>query len=451
VSSLYGSLVYRAIVAARGEGSVFRRLAEMRALERGPAALLARRQDERLAALLNHAGRASSYYRERWGGFAPAAPGDARRRLAELPLIGKPDVQQHYREMVAEPRVRRVTTKVTGGSTGQAVTIVKDRTATAAEMAATWMGFGWFGIEVGDRAARFWGTPSSPKRKLRFKAADFAMHRVSFSAFAFSDDDLERYWRRCLAFRPAYFYGYVSMLEAFASFVRRRGLPGPSLGLKAVVTTSEVLSDVQRATIEQAFGTRVLNEYGCGEFGPIAYQCERGSLHLMTQNLVVEVLRPDGTPAAQGEGGELVITDLNNYAMPMVRYRVGDFGELGAPCACGRSFPVLAKIWGRAYDFVEGPDGRRYHGEFFMYLFEDLRGKGMGVEQFQVTQTGPRTLEVLLTSPTPLGAEAVNGVAGEITRRLPGMEVAARAVPAIERLASGKMHVIRNPWRRGGA
>jgi phenylacetate-CoA ligase len=415
----------------------------MQALERSLPAQLVQRQDERLAALLAYAQARSPYYGERWGKTEPVNRSNARAYLATLPLIAKPDLQAHYQDMLAEPRVRRVTRKVTGGSTGQAVTIVKDRTATAAEMAATWMGLGWFGIHVGDRAARFWGTPFSARRRLRFRAADFTMHRTTFSAFAFTDEDLERYWKRCLEFRPAYFYGYVSMLEAFAAFVRRRGLPGRDLKLKAVVSTSEVLSSAQRAMLEDVFGTRVQNEYGCGEFGPIAYECEHGSLHIMSENLVVEVLGADGRPAAAGESGELVITDLNNFAMPMVRYRVGDFGVLGDGCSCNRGFPVLANIWGRAYDFVETPDGRRHHGEFLMYLFEDFRREGFGIEQFQVTQTEGWRLEVLVTSPAPIAADRIERVRAELETRLAGLHVTVRQVPAIERLASGKMHVIR--------
>jgi phenylacetate-CoA ligase len=447
---LHAHLVYPAVVAARGEGTVFSQLRELRLIERSSTESLHYRQAFRLAAILNYAAARSPYYRARWPAGRHVTPEEARDRLADLPTLEKRELQQSQDELLARPRVRRVTRKITGGSTGEPVTVVKNRTATAREMAASWLGYGWFGVRMGDRAARFWGSPASLKRRLRFAAADLAMHRVRFSAFAFDENDLERYWERCKTFRPDYFYGYVSMLEAFASFVRRRGYDGKSLGLKSVVTTSEVLSPPQRRLIENAFGAPVQNEYGSGEVGPIAYECEEGSLHVMSENLVLEVLRPDGAPAVVGEAGELVVTDLNNRAMPLVRYRLGDYGVPGVPCECGRGFPVLEKVWGRAYDFVQRPDGRRYHGEFFMYLFEDLRAEGLCVDQFQVVQSGPTTLEILVVSPSASSSGVEDCVRGHVRRKLEGMELTVRRVQAISRLPSGKMQVIRNDWLRRG-
>lgn len=444
--SIHRHAVYPLVVRARGEGAVFRRLGELRAIERLPADRLAERQDRRLAAILEHAARRSPYYRARCRELRDVDARFARERLADLPFVTKADVQHSFREMLAVPGPRRVTAKVTGGSTGQAVTVVKNRSAIAAEMAASWLGYGWFGVRIGDRAVRFWGQPDSWKRRLRFAAADFAMHRIRFSAFAFDDADLERYWRRCLAFRPDYFYGYVSMLEAFARFLERTGRDGARLGLKVVITTSEVLSPPQRELLARVFRAPVQNEYGCGEVGPIAYECESGRLHLMSENQLVEILTPDGRPAAPGESGDIVVSDLNNYAMPLIRYRVGDLGVFGEPCPCGRGFPVLDRVWGREYDFVQDRVGRRYHGEFFMYLFEDLRSRGHGVDQFRVTQRDVDALDVDVVTHAPLSDAVRRALLGEFARRLPGMRVGLRRVDALPRRPSGKAVVVENLW-----
>jgi phenylacetate-CoA ligase len=307
-----------------------------------------------------------------------------------------------------------------------------------------WWAYGWRGIRIGDRVARFWGVPVTAQRRLLARAADLATNRVRFSAFAFTDADLERYWKRCLAFRPVYFHGYVSMLEAFAQYVRAEGYDGTRLGLTSIVATSEVLTSPQRQLLEATFGCPVQVEYGCGEVGPIAYECERGSLHVMAQDLVVEVLRPDGADVGPGEAGEVVVTDLNNRAMPLVRYQLGDFASVGDSCPCGRALPVLKAICGRAYDFVLAPDGRRYHGEYFMYLIEDLRRSGIEIRAFQVLQTSANKLKVAVVPPADsIGAEerAVEALLGE---RLPGMEVHAERTAVIPRLPSGKMQVVVN-------
>jgi phenylacetate-CoA ligase len=444
---LHANVVFPGVVRLRGEGELFAALGELRAVERMPAEQVARRQSRRLAQTIEYAASHSPYYRSRWPGLERVGPAEAADFLAGLPCVTKTDLREHVEEMRARPGPRRVTRKITGGSTGQAVTVYKDRAAIAREMAASWLGYGWFGVRIGDRAARFWGSPHSLKRRLRFAAADFAMHRVRFSAFAFDEADLEAYWKRCLGFRPRYLYGYVSMLEEFAKYLRRTGHDGRVLGLKAVITTSEVLSPPQRQLLEEVFGAPVQNEYGCGEVGPIAYECEHGSLHVMSENLHVELLGPDGTPArAPGESGEVVVTDLNNRAMPLVRYRLGDFGTWGGACTCGRGFPVLEKVWGRAYDFVQLPSGRRCHGEYFMYLFEDLRGGGVDIEQFQVVQPAERKLDVAIVLKASSGEGVEQRVRAALEERAQGMEVTVRRVPAIQRAASGKMRVILNPW-----
>jgi phenylacetate-CoA ligase len=449
--SLHGRLIYPAAVRLVGEGHLFQRLAELRELERRPSADLVAYQTERLARLLAYAHARSPFYRERWGRRVSPDPQNALAELQNLPFVTKQDLQQHLDSMLARPRVSRTTLKITGGSTGQAVSVVKDRRATAYERAAMWLGYGWRGVVIGDRAARFWGSPFAVSRRSLTRVADWAMHRIRFSAFAFEERDLERYWRDCLRFRPDYFHGYVSMLEAFARFVETRAYNGRALGLRAVIATSEVLTSPQRETLVRVFGAPVLIEYGCGELGPIAYDCEAGALHLLTTDVVVEVLRPDGQAAGPGESGEIVVTDLNNRAMPLIRYRLGDFGVPGPGCACGRGFPTLERIWGRAYDFVDGPDGKRYHGEFFMYLFEDLRRRGAGIEAFQVTQAGPARLEIEVVTSAPLTGHQETAIRELLRERLPGMEVQIVRVHAIERTASGKMQVIRNQWLRGTA
>lgn len=441
-------MIYPAVVRALGERELFPRLEELRRLERVDPSALLRYQAERLADTLNYAAAQSPYYSEAWGALPPVEAAEAHAVLRSLPLLPKEALQERSEQLLARSYVGPTSRKITGGSTGQPVTVIKDRRATARERAGMWLGYGWCGVTMGDRAARFWGAPLATGRRWLTRLSDFTMNRTRFSAFAFDEGDLAKYWRECVSFQPDYFHGYVSMLEAFAGFVTERGYDGRRLRLKSVVATSEVLTPPQRRLIQSAFGAPVQVEYGCGEVGPIAYECETGSLHLLAPDLVVEVLRPDGNPVEPGEAGEIVLTDLNNRAMPLVRYRVGDFGTMGATCACGRAFPVLGAIWGRAYDFVEAPDGKRYHGEFFMYAFEDLRRAGLPVQAFQVTQEGPAALDVAVVTKGDLTAEREGAIRRALNGRLRGMDLRVRRVERIDRTPSGKMQVIRNRWLR---
>jgi phenylacetate-CoA ligase len=449
---LHRNIIYPTVVGLRGEGAVFGFLRELETLQWRSADELERRQSIALAETLRNASEHVPFYRRTWGRTVDLPADAAREALVTLPFLTKPELQESAYELVSERRPPRVTRKTTGGSTGQAVTLLKDRDATAREMAASWLGYGWFGVQIGDRAVRFWGQPFTRRRRLRFAAADFAMHRIRFSAFAFDTADLRNYWQRCLRFRPDYLYGYVSMLDAFASHLTEAGIDGKQLGLKLIVTTAEVLSDPQRARLQRTFGCPVQNEYGCGEVGPIAYECPRGALHLMSDHLLVELLAKGDRPAGPGESGEIVVTDLANRAMPLVRYRLGDFAVAGtAPCLCGRGFPTLQRIWGREYDFVETGDGRRFHGEFFMYLFEELRQLGRGIPQFQVVQEGPADLAIAVLSPTEPSVEQLAHLRDRIARHMGPMRIAVTRVDRLERARSGKMRVIVNRWRTPSA
>jgi phenylacetate-CoA ligase len=441
-------LVYPLAVFLRGETGVFRTYRELRKAQWLTPDELRRRQERALVDLVRLAQARSRHYRNHLPDVSRLTPETVRSWMGNVPLLTKNDLQHRADELRVSPPPSRVRSKTTGGSTGQAVTVLKDGRAIAHEMAASRMAYDWWGIQAGDRGARFWGSPHGAGRRLRFAAADLAMNRIRFSAFAFSEADLQQYWQRCLRFKPRYLYGYVSMLEEFARYVRDSGFDGRTLQLKAVVTTSEVLQEQQRSLLREVFGAPVRNEYGCGEVGPIAYECERSSLHAMTENLVIEIIRPDGQPAAIGESGEVVVTDLNNRAMPLIRYALADQGVWGEHCSCGRGFPVLDKIWGRAYDFVETPSRQRFHGEFAMYFIEDLRHHGFDVRGFQLIQRTIDSVELKLILPDSYGSDVDADIARRLRDRLPGMDVVVTRVAAIERSPSGKMRLIVNDWRR---
>jgi len=444
-------VVFPAALAIRGETGMYAHLSELREAQWAEPSELLERQRVLLAGALRHAAEHVPLYRERWPSLTTLSEPDALKALRELPFVSKTDLQESFERLKSDVPRSHVSRKTTGGSTGQPVSILKDGAAIAHERAASWLAYAWNGVQIGDRGARFWGSPKGAGwRRMRYELADLAMNRLRFSAFAFTDADLEAYWRRCLRQRPDYFYGYVSMVTEFARHVRAQGHDGRELALKAVITTAEALTTPQRQLLRDVFGAPVQNEYGCGELGPIAYECPEGRLHVVSENLVIELIGEDGRPAAIGETGEVVATDLRNRAMPLVRYRLGDHAVRGAACPCGRGFPVLDRVWGRAYDFVQDRTGRRYHGEYFMYIFEDLRDAGTPISQFRITQESESALRIDVVSETDLPGTSVDLVERRIHGDMPDMRVEVRRVPVLERAASGKTRVIRNLWLEGG-
>ncbi|MFH1143675.1 MAG: AMP-binding protein [Candidatus Eisenbacteria bacterium] len=399
------------------------------------------RQIEALRRLILHARAHVPHYARSLAALGPEEPrslDDVRR----LPFLTKQDLQERAGELRSRGPVGRLIAKTTGGSTGQPVTVWKTRDAWAKELAATWRGYGWAGVRVGDRQARFWGIPYQTGARRRARLIDAVCNRVRFSAFRFSEADMRDYLEIIERRRPRYFYGYASMLQEFAEFMRRAGrsLSHPPL---CVITTSEVLTRPVRQLLEQVFAAPVYDEYGCGELGTIAHECPDHRMHLSEENMIVEILDGD-RPCADGEPGEIVVTELNNTAMPLLRYRTGDFGtSLAEDCPCGRTLRALVNIHGRAYDFVRGSGGKLFHPEFVMYVFEEIRRAGPGIRQFQVRQETPDRFRIRIVREEGYGPHTEALIERRFREHVHAQaEMIFEYVSGIEREASGKLRLI---------
>lgn len=426
---VHKGLVLPIALGLRGELGAYRLRRSYAELEFDIDAL-SRLRHRRLNETLAHAKREAPFYARALEGRTP--------ELSAFPILTKSDVVDRADQL----RAARGTPKTTGGSTGQAVTVWKDPLAIASERAITWLAFGWYGIGAGDRCIRFWGSGGTADRVRRARLADVAMNRVTASAFAFDEDDMARYWSLMRRYAPRYVYGYVSMLEAISRWAQEADAPALTRPPEVVITTSESLLPPQRAVIGAAFGAPVRNEYGCGEVGPIAYECPEGVLHTADPNLWLEVCDERGDPVPEGSLGQLLVTDLTNRAMPLIRYRVGDSVRTGGECRCGRAFGTLLEIAGRAYDFIEDAEGKRYHGEAVMYLFEDLRTRGYRIPKFQVTQRESGVVEVRVVAVAD-GAEVKQELEALFHQRLGGMLATVSVVDDIPPLDSGKAALIR--------
>lgn len=432
--------VLPAALRLRGETSTGEELHLLLQLARDPAR--AREvAKHRLREILAFAASEIPYY---------AARVQSGSELEAFPSLSKSDLVTHA-EALRFPGRLRASAKTTGGSTGQAVTVWKNPEGIASERAATWMAFGWYGVQPGDRAIRLWGTGGGRARVLKSKVADLAMNRRTLSAFAFDAERLRTHWEELCRFRPRYVYGYASVIDELSQIAIADGLSPPDRSLRVVITTAEPLWPAQRERIARAFGVPVRNEYGCGEVGPIAYECEAGSLHLMESHLYCEVHDDEGCEVGPGGTGTLVVTDLMNRAMPLIRYRLEDSvtrAPEGFRCSCGRALSVLTQIVGRQYDFLEDHAGRRFHGEAVMYAFEALKNRGRDIQAFQIHQERPGVARVRFVSSDPAGEGRDGGdglaeeIAAALTDMLGSIELTVERVPAIPRLPSGKHRLI---------
>ena len=271
-------------------------------------------------------------------------------------ITNKDQIRERPEDFIADTFPRRALIPWhTSGTTGKPLTIYYSREAMQKMWAFVELYRNTAGVAKDDRRGQFTGKMIVPPRQSAatkiFWRRDLANHALLLSTIHLLPENLPHYAAVLERFRPVYLSGYPSSMYVLAEYYRESGRPAPRL--KAALTSAETLLDHQRHAIEGAFATRVFDQYGQAEMQSFWYQCEAGRMHAHPLAGVTEILRPDGTPAAPGEMGEVVLTGLVNYAMPLIRYRVGDTARFGTDrCPCGRGMPVIEEIGGRLDDFV---------------------------------------------------------------------------------------------------
>ena len=240
--------------------------------------------------------------------------------------------------------------------------------------------------------------------------------------------------------RPAYLATFPTNVRELANEALARGMR--LAGLRQVSTYAETPPPGIGDLIGRAFGAAHSDIYSSEETGPIAFQCERGRYHVQSENLIVEAVDEQGRPCAPGVPGRVLVTDLHNFATPLVRYEIGDYAEPGPPCECGRGLPVLARVLGRTRGMLRLAGG----GARWPTLPSgDELGRIAPVRQFQLVQKGLRELELLLVAARPLAPGEEKKVREAFLADLGGdFELRVAYADAIPRSASGKYEDFRS-------
>jgi phenylacetate-CoA ligase len=197
--------------------------------------------------------------------------------------------------------------------------------------------------------------------------------------------------------QPAYLFTFPSYLRLLAAHFREA--PRKLTSLRAAWVSSETVDEGLREACREAFGCRIVEDYTSGETGYIALQCPQcAKLHVQSEVALVEVLDAEGAACGPGEIGRVVVTPLHNFAMPLLRYEIGDEAEVGAPCACGRGLPVLNRVVGRTQDYFVLRSGERRRVDVNHYGLSAIAP----VMEFQFEQSDVDNLELKLVVSRPL-------------------------------------------------
>lgn len=340
-----------------------------------------------LRQLVTHAFETCPYYRKKFH-EAGITPADVRSQedIQRVPTITKEEIQEHRDEMIStQSHKDSLIQDMTGGSTGSPMQFYYDKDRLDSRAAATLRHDRWAGWDIGDRVAILWGAPQDTKisgnLKDRIRERVIA-RRLILDASSLDEASMFEFAQKLIRFQPTVLLAYANTLGLFARYLKAEKIKG--IAPKGIICSAEVLTDENRRLIEQVFGCPVYNRYGSREYAVIASECSmHAGMHINAENLLVEVLA-DARPCLEEEG-EIVITDLKNFAMPLIRYRIKDFGRLkDKSCECSRGLPLIELSGGRVTDFLTATNCKKVSGIVVAtYVITNIPG----IRQIQFVQS----------------------------------------------------------------
>ena len=344
----------------------------------------------KLRQLVRHAYQHSRYYRKLFDSLG-IKPQDIRTLadLQKLPLLDKDTIRENlYFGLLSDNHDKNKILKIsTSGSTGQPFVCYADQHQLEMRWAATLRSMEWTGYQFGDKQMRLWHqTLGMTWTQIVREYLDAMLSRRKFiSAYQMTGNNIKKFVKALNRHKPALIDGYAESFNFLAHYLSDQDMTEIH-SPKGIISSAQALPDQSRKIIEKVFKCAVFDKYGSREFSGIAYESNGHDGHMVVaENYIVEIIK-DGRHALPGEVGEVVITDLNNYCMPFLRYRVGDLAVAIDDIKispCGRGLPRIGTIEGRVQAIIMGKNGNFVPGTFFAHLYKDY---GHIIRQYKVIQ-----------------------------------------------------------------
>lgn len=360
-------------------------------------------QFRQLHALLTHAWESIPFYQQRFeaAGF-DSATAITPDTFSRLPLLRRHDVQMAGDALLSQQLPREHGEKYDGktsGSTGQPLRYSGTQYSQFIWQALTLRDHLWhqrdfqgklavIRTHVGDTTKPNWGPPVN----LVFETGPAVTLDIGASISSQATWLQEQ--------EPDYLLSYPSNILGLANHCLEHGIKLQRL--REVRTLGEAHNPALRAVCQQAWGVPVVDMYSANEIGYIALQCpEHDHYHVQSESVLVEILNDNGTPCRPGEIGKMVITSFQNYAMPLIRYEIGDLAEAGDPCPCGRGLPVIKRILGRQRNLITLPDGSQHYPITGYQSWMEI----LPIRQMQIVQKSLQEVEIKLVTARPFTSD----------------------------------------------
>ena len=403
--------------------------------------LLREFQFSKLCQLLKHAQAHVPYYRKLFSetGFKPENIRSISD-LTQIPLLDKSIIRNNSEEIKSEI-ARDLDRFNTGGSSGEPLIFYIGKKRVSHDVAAKWRATRWWGVDIGDPEIVVWGSPIELNVQDNIRILRDQLFRTKLlPAFEMSEQKLDSFLGQIRAMRPKMLFGYPSALSHIATHAEAKGQNMNDLGIQVAFVTSERLYDEQRLQINRTFSCPVANGYGSRDAGFIAHECPQGGMHITAEDIIVEIVNPNGKSLPLGESGEIVVTHLATEDFPFIRYRTGDIGILDTNiCSCGRGLPMLKEIQGRSTDFLTAQDGTIMHGLALVYILRDLPQ----ICAFKIVQESLDLTNVYIVSENGLSQEIREKIELEFRNRLgKNVNISILEVAEISAEKSGKFRYV---------
>ncbi len=357
----------------------------------------------RIRSLLEYCSRYVPYYRDFFKETG-AEPGDfgSLEQFSKFPALTRQTLLDNRETLKSDLQTYRVFKNSTGGSTGEPVTFYQDQVYLLRSLASIDFASSLCGYLPGKKQLFLWGSERDVAQNIDWKkrVKNYIGNSLWINTFGISRSRLYYLAEKISKWRPDVIFAYTSSARLLAEAFEKkkiRPLPNP-----AVQLTAETVTALDREYIAKNLGAEVFNRYGSREVSIVAHECKahRG-LHIFTPTNYLEL----GEQEKDTGYFPIIVTNLTNRTMPLLRYEIGDLAlpATGEPCPCGLGFPRIAHVTGRISDLIRTPSGDLFHGEYFTHLFYGIEV----VRRFQVEQTSLSDLSIRIEMSEPGYSEEI--------------------------------------------
>lgn len=391
-------------------------------------------QEKKLKAIVKYSYENIPLYHKKFKD-AGIMPGEIKtvKDLTKLPFLTKYDIINNYPTGIVSPLIdiNKCWVSHTSGTTGRPMTVLYDINAEDFEKATALRP----NLNCGQKLFDKWAVITCPDhigyKKWFQRFGLFSQKQISLF------EDIKKQVLLLEKINPDILDGYSSSLYLIAKEINENG--NKNIKPKIVFSTSETLTKKMRTFVNSVFNVDMFDQFGCVEMGRTAWECqEHSGYHIDMEAIVMEFIK-DNEQLSSGERGEIVYTNLYNYAMPLIRYKIEDVGiPSDEKCPCGRGLPLMKILDGRKDAFIKTPDGRTFSPIVWIIILMQY-----DIDQYQVIQETINQIYIKIVPKRDFKLETITKIKSDINKLLgPEVIIEIQIVDEIPREKSGKIKPI---------